>query len=123
MSQDYGGYVDCFGRVDPDSNQIRSDFPLVFIKLLMEVLRSLSGKLEDLRARCPMEGCGVGKDGDLAALWRRWLCLRRGVGLLVVHTQQRGEEWRDVTTSVSLRLKQILLHLTYSNKSTRVTLA
>lgn len=97
LSQDDGGYVDCL----EDSNQIRCDFPLVFIKILMEVLRSLSGKLEDLRARCPMEGCGVGKDGELAALWRRWLCLRRGVGLLVVHTQQRGEEWSDVTTSVS----------------------
>ncbi|XP_028252465.1 nesprin-2a isoform X3 [Parambassis ranga] len=69
-------------------------------KLLMEDLRRLAVKIEDLRAGCPMQGCGVGKDGELGALWRRWVSLRRGVGLLMAHTEQRGEEWKDITTSM-----------------------
>lgn len=69
----------------------------------MEELRCLAGKIEELRAGCPMQGCGVGRDGELAALWRRWVSLRRGVGHLVVHTEQKGEEWKDITTSVSYR--------------------
>ncbi|KAM3603169.1 uncharacterized protein V6R79_017666 [Siganus canaliculatus] len=69
-------------------------------KLLMEDLRILSGKIEELRAGCPMQACGVGKGGELGALWRRWASLRRGVSLLMAHTQQRGEEWRDITTSM-----------------------
>lgn len=68
----------------------------------MEDLCSLARKIEELRAGCPMQGCGVGKDGELGALWRRWVSLRRGVGLLMAHTEQRGEEWKDITTSVSL---------------------
>lgn len=68
----------------------------------MEDLRNLSGKIEELRAGCPMQGCGVGKDGQLGALWRRWVLLRRGISLLTAHTQQREEEWRDITISVSL---------------------
>lgn len=67
----------------------------------MEGLRSLAGKIEELRAGCPMQGCGVGKDGELGALWRRWVSLRRGIGLLMAHSEQRGEEWKDITTSVS----------------------
>lgn len=67
----------------------------------MEDLRSLAGKTEELRAGCPMQGCGVGKDGELGALWRRWVSLRRGVSLLMAHTEQRGEEWKDITASVS----------------------
>lgn len=70
----------------------------------MEDLRSLAVKIEDLRAGCPMQGCGVGKDGELGALWRRWVSLRRGVGLLMAHTEQRGEEWKDIATSVSFVL-------------------
>ncbi|XP_047244831.1 nesprin-2-like [Girardinichthys multiradiatus] len=54
----------------------------------------------DLRAGCPMQGCGVGKDGELGALWRRWTSLRRDVGLLLTHTEQKGEEWKDITTSI-----------------------
>ncbi|KAM4521617.1 nesprin-2a isoform 3-T4 [Odontesthes bonariensis] len=69
-------------------------------KVLMEDLCSLAGKIEDLRAGCPMQGCGVGKDGELGALWRRWASLRRGVGLLMAHSEQRGEEWKDITTSI-----------------------
>ncbi|CAJ1078355.1 LOW QUALITY PROTEIN: nesprin-2 [Xyrichtys novacula] len=69
-------------------------------KLLMDDLRSLAVKIEDLRAGCPMQGCGVGKDGELGALWRRWVSLRRGIGLLMAHTEQRGEEWKDITTSM-----------------------
>ncbi|KAM3861499.1 nesprin-2-like [Diretmus argenteus] len=67
---------------------------------LMEDLRGLAGELEELRAGCPMQGCGVGKDGELSALWRRWVSLRRGVGLLMAHSEQRGEEWKDITTSM-----------------------
>ncbi|XP_042359998.1 LOW QUALITY PROTEIN: nesprin-1-like [Plectropomus leopardus] len=69
-------------------------------KLLMEDLRSLAGKIEELRAGCPMQGCGVGKGGELGALWRRWVSLRRGVSLLMAHAEQRGEEWQDITTSM-----------------------
>ncbi|XP_074540850.1 nesprin-2a [Halichoeres trimaculatus] len=69
-------------------------------RLLMEDLRSLSSKIEELRAGCPMQGCGVGKGGELGALWRRWVSLRRGIGLLMAHTEQRGEEWKDITTSM-----------------------
>ncbi|KAM6906809.1 nesprin-2a [Lycodopsis pacificus] len=68
--------------------------------LLMEGLRSLAGKLEDLRAGCPVQGCGVGKDGELGALWRRWVSLRRALCLLMAHTDQRGEEWKDIATSM-----------------------
>nr|XP_046228198.1 nesprin-2 isoform X4 [Scatophagus argus] len=69
-------------------------------KLLMEGLRSLAGRIEELRGGCPMQGCGVGKDGELGGFWRRWVSLRRGVGLLMAHTQQRGEEWKDITASM-----------------------
>ncbi|AWP20311.1 putative nesprin-2-like [Scophthalmus maximus] len=69
-------------------------------RLLMDDLCSLAGKIEDLRAACPMQGCGVGKDGELGALWRRWVALRRGVGLLMAHVEQRQEEWKDITTSM-----------------------
>ncbi|XP_071395747.1 LOW QUALITY PROTEIN: nesprin-2-like [Centroberyx affinis] len=69
-------------------------------KLLLEDLHVLAGKIEELRAGCPMQGCGVGKDGELSALWRRWVSLRRGVGLLMAHSEQRGEEWKDITTSM-----------------------
>lgn len=67
----------------------------------MKDLCSLTGKIEELRAGCPMQGCGVGKDGELGALWRRWVLLRRAISLLMAHTQQREEEWKDITTSVS----------------------
>ncbi|XP_054618423.1 nesprin-2 isoform X2 [Dunckerocampus dactyliophorus] len=69
-------------------------------KGLMEVVRELAGRIEELRSRCPMQGCGVGKDGELGALWRRWVSLRHGVGLLMAQTDQRVEEWKDITTSV-----------------------
>lgn len=71
----------------------------------MEDLRNLSGDIEELKVGCPMQGCGVGKDGELGALWRRWGLLRRGISLLIAHTQQREEEWRDITISVSLTKK------------------
>lgn len=69
----------------------------------MTDLRSLAGKIEELRAGCPMQGCGVGKDGELGALWRRWVLVRRAVSLLLAQTQQREEEWKDITRSVSFR--------------------
>ncbi|XP_045916269.1 nesprin-2 isoform X3 [Micropterus dolomieu] len=69
-------------------------------KVLMEDVRSLAGKIEELRAGCPMQGCGVGKGGELDTLWRRWVSLRGGVGLLMAHTEQRAEEWKDITTSM-----------------------
>ncbi|GLD49701.1 nesprin-2-like protein [Lates japonicus] len=69
-------------------------------QLRLESLQSLAGKIEELTAGCPMQGCGVGKDGELGALWRRWVSLRRGLGLLMAHTEQRQEEWKDITTSI-----------------------
>lgn len=47
-----------------------------------------------------MQGCAVGKGGEPGALWRRWLCLRRGLGLLTERTQRRAEEWSDIAASV-----------------------
>lgn len=70
----------------------------------MEDVHSLAGRIEELRAGCPMQGCGVGKDRELGALWRRWISLRRGVGLLMAHIEQRGSEWKDITTSVSFTI-------------------
>lgn len=81
----------------------------------MEDLCSLTGKIEELRAGCPMQGCGVGKDGELGALWRRWVLLRRGAGLLMAHTQQREEEWKDITTSVSFTSNKSFLQLLHLN--------
>ncbi|XP_063350729.1 nesprin-2 [Pelmatolapia mariae] len=69
-------------------------------QLLMEDLHGLAGRIDDLRAVCPMQGCGVGKDGEVGALWRHWLSLLRDVGLLMVRTEQRGEEWKDITASM-----------------------
>ncbi|KAM9354946.1 nesprin-2-like, partial [Pholidichthys leucotaenia] len=66
----------------------------------MEDLRALAVKIEDLRAGCPMQGCGVGKGGELSVLWRRWVFLRRSVGLLMARADQRVEEWKDITTSM-----------------------
>lgn len=71
------------------------------MKLLMEELHTLAGELEDLRAGCPNRGCVAGKHDDLGALWRHWVSLRRGVGLLMTHADQRAEEWKDITASVS----------------------
>ncbi|KAM9703427.1 nesprin-2-like [Menidia menidia] len=69
-------------------------------QLLMDDLRRLAWRIEDLRAGCPVQGCGVGKDGGLGALWRRWASLRRGAGLLMARSEQRGEEWKDIATSM-----------------------
>lgn len=66
----------------------------------MEDLRKATTRIEELRAGCPMQGCAVGKGGEPGALWRRWLCLRRSLGLLTERTQQRAEEWSDITASV-----------------------
>lgn len=68
----------------------------------MEGVCDLARKIEELRERCPVQGCGIGKDGELGALWRRWVSLRCGVGLLMAQADQRLEEWEDITTSVSL---------------------
>lgn len=81
------------------------NFHYIF-KLLMEDLHGLAGRIDDLRAVCPMQGCGVGKDGEVGALWRHWLSLLRDVGLLMVRIEQRGEEWKDITASVSLNLNK-----------------
>lgn len=80
----------------------------------MEDLHGLAGRIDDLRAVCPMQGCGVGKDGEVGALWRHWLSLLRDVGLLMVRTEQRGEEWKDITASVSLNLNEAFR--TFKNK-------
>ncbi|XP_077366480.1 nesprin-2a isoform X2 [Festucalex cinctus] len=69
-------------------------------KDLMEGVCELARKIEDLRERCPMQGCGTGKDGELGALWRRWVSLWRGVGLLMAQMDQSVEEWKDITTCV-----------------------
>nr|XP_024660949.1 nesprin-1 isoform X8 [Maylandia zebra] len=69
-------------------------------QLLMEDLHGLAGRIDDLRALCPMQGCGVGKDGEVGALWRHWLSLLRDVGLLMVRIEQRGEEWKDITATM-----------------------
>ncbi|XP_014859415.1 PREDICTED: nesprin-2-like isoform X6 [Poecilia mexicana] len=70
------------------------------VKVLKEDLRDLAGKMVDLRAGCPTQGCGVGKDGEHGALWRGWMSLRRRLGLLLVQTEQKEEEWKDITTSM-----------------------
>lgn len=77
----------------------------LFLKLLKEDLHRLTGLMEELGAGCPMQGCRVGKDGELGALWRRWASLRRAVGLLMAHTEQKGEEWKDITRSVSVSIQ------------------
>ncbi|KAF7666652.1 hypothetical protein LDENG_00098390 [Lucifuga dentata] len=69
-------------------------------QLLMEDLHTLAGKTEELTAGCPVQGCGVGKDGELGALWRRWVSLRRGISLLMTRSEQRREEWHDITISM-----------------------
>ncbi|XP_043962311.1 nesprin-2 isoform X2 [Gambusia affinis] len=66
------------------------------VKALREDLRNLAGKMVDLKAGCPTQGC----DGEHGALWRRWTALRRRLGLLLVHTEQKEEEWKDITTSI-----------------------
>lgn len=80
----------------------------------MEDLHGLAGRIDDLRAVCPMQGCGVGKDGEVGALWRHWLSLLCDVGLLMVRIEQRGEEWKDITASVSLNLNKAFR--TFKNK-------
>ncbi|XP_071226495.1 nesprin-2a isoform X1 [Salvelinus alpinus] len=70
-------------------------------KTLSEEVLSIAGKLEELRAVCPLRGCCVGSEGALGALWRRWAALRRGISLLRTHLEQRGAEWRDVTKSMA----------------------
>lgn len=67
----------------------------------MEDLHSFMRQTEDLGVGCPVQGCRVRRDGELGALWRRWASLRRAVGLLMMHAEQKGEEWKDITTSVS----------------------
>ncbi|XP_037837524.1 nesprin-2 isoform X2 [Kryptolebias marmoratus] len=69
-------------------------------KLLLDDLHGFVGKMEDLGTGCPTKGCRVGKDGDLGALWRRWASLWRAVGLLMAHSEQKGEEWKDITMSL-----------------------
>ncbi|KAM9778675.1 nesprin-2a isoform 1-T4 [Syngnathus typhle] len=66
-------------------------------KDLMEGVFDLARQIEELRERCPMQGCGIGKDGELGAVWRRWVSLRRRVGLLMAQADQRVEEWKDIT--------------------------
>ncbi|XP_014000581.2 nesprin-2a isoform X3 [Salmo salar] len=70
-------------------------------KTLSEEVLSIAGKLEELRAVCPLRGCCVGSEGALGALWRRWAALRRGISLLRTRLEQRGVEWREVTKSMA----------------------
>ncbi|XP_034018265.1 nesprin-2 isoform X1 [Thalassophryne amazonica] len=70
------------------------------VKLLMEDLHLLAEKMEEVRACCPIQGCWVGRDGELAVLWRRWVSLRRGISLHMARAEQRGEEWKDITASL-----------------------
>ncbi|XP_037541118.1 nesprin-1 [Nematolebias whitei] len=69
-------------------------------KLLMEDLHGFMRQIEDLGVGCPVQGCRFRRDGELCALWRRWASLRRAAGLLMMHTEQKGEEWKDITTSL-----------------------
>lgn len=82
------------------------------MKLLIENLQNLAGKMVELRAGCPTWGCGVGRDGELFALWRRWTSLRRCAGLLLAHNEQKEEEWKDITTSVS-----VIVHKFFQSES------
>uniref|UniRef100_A0A4W5R0G0 KASH domain-containing protein n=1 Tax=Hucho hucho TaxID=62062 RepID=A0A4W5R0G0_9TELE len=70
-------------------------------KTLSEEVLSIAGKLEELRAVCPLRGCCVGSEGALGALWRRWAALRRGISLLRTRLEQRGAEWMDITKSMA----------------------
>ncbi|KAK2855974.1 hypothetical protein Q5P01_004709 [Channa striata] len=72
-------------------------------KKVMELkmdLQSLAGKIEGLRSGCLNRDCGAGEGGERRGLWRRWLSLRQHVGLLMVHTEQREEDWKEITMSV-----------------------
>lgn len=84
---------------------------LLRVKLLMEDLLSLAGTIEELQAGCPSRGCGAGEDAAVGALWRRWMTSRRHVGLLVAHTQQKGEEWKDIAACVSCARPECLCSL------------
>ncbi|KAJ3606458.1 hypothetical protein NHX12_025979 [Muraenolepis orangiensis] len=85
--------VTSYAQCDAQQNRAKS---------LMGELHSLAGQLDDLRAGCPMQGCGAGRDGELSALWRRWASLCRGVGLLLARSEQRRAEWKDIATSAEM---------------------
>ncbi|KAM8847639.1 nesprin-2a isoform 3-T3 [Synchiropus picturatus] len=70
------------------------------VQVLMEELRILAGKVEDLRAGCPMLGCGVGKDGARSVIWRHWMFLRHHVCLLMARMEHQREEWKDIQKSM-----------------------
>lgn len=67
----------------------------------MEDLHRFMRQIEDAGAGCPVQACRVGREVEVGALWRRWASLRRAVGFLMMHTEQKGEEWKDIATSVS----------------------
>ncbi|XP_053737451.1 nesprin-2 isoform X3 [Synchiropus splendidus] len=70
------------------------------VQVLMEELSILAGKVEDLRAPCPMLGCGVGKDGARGVIWRHWMFLRHHVCLLMARMEHQREEWKDIQKSM-----------------------
>ncbi|XP_067338852.1 nesprin-2 isoform X4 [Channa argus] len=70
------------------------------VMLLKMDLQRFAGKIEELRSGCVNKGCVAGKGGELRAHWRRWLSLQRHVGFLMAHTEQKEEEWKDITMSM-----------------------
>ncbi|XP_055088094.1 nesprin-2 isoform X2 [Periophthalmus magnuspinnatus] len=68
--------------------------------LLLEDLQEVAGQIKELGDGCPVHGCEVGRAGEVSALWRKWTALRRKVGLLLVHTELKAEEWKNITSSI-----------------------
>ncbi|XP_028295064.1 nesprin-2a isoform X2 [Gouania willdenowi] len=69
-------------------------------KQLVDHLHNLNGMMDDLRMGCLRQSCGAGNNGELGGIWHCWVSLRQAVGLLIVRSEQREEEWKDVTESM-----------------------
>lgn len=76
-------------------------FLLLVAQTLVKDVETLSGKLEELREWCPVQGCRSNRDDAVYSLWGQVARLRQCAGDLLAHSEWRGEEWTRITMSVS----------------------
>uniref|UniRef100_A0AAR2KFY0 Calponin-homology (CH) domain-containing protein n=1 Tax=Pygocentrus nattereri TaxID=42514 RepID=A0AAR2KFY0_PYGNA len=70
------------------------------LKILVEEVNTLPGRLEELKEWCPVQGCYANREDAVSALWGQVAKLQRCARELQAHSEQRGEEWIGITKSM-----------------------
>lgn len=85
------------------------------LQALSEEVDSVTGLLKCLGEWCPEQGCRCSREGAVSALWRQVARLQRCTRNLKTHSNQRADEWSDITKSVSYMIDTGHLFLNLKN--------